>query len=99
MLCVAPPIMTMSGRPSPLMSTTWHPEADMPIGIQNLVPPLSALVVLGVENVRAGDLPFGPIAGDDVVAAVAVEIADADLVAFLQIAEDDLRCQAPLFCV
>src|SRR5438874_8062982 len=31
-LCVAPPIMTMSSRPSPLMSTTWHPDADMPIG-------------------------------------------------------------------
>src|SRR5215467_1694471 len=51
--------------------------------------PLGTFVILGVENVRAGNFAFGPIAGDNVVTAVAIKVAHADFVAFLQIAENN----------
>src|SRR2546423_350141 len=56
--------------------------------VEDFVAPLGTFVILRIENMRTGDFPFGPIAGDDVIAAVAIEIAHADFVALLQLAED-----------
>ena len=50
--------------------------------VEHFVMPLGPAVVLGVEDVRAGNLATCAIAGDDIVAAVAVEVADANLVSF-----------------
>lgn len=57
--------------------------------VENLVMPLSAGVILSIKDVGAGNFPFRAVSGNDVIAPVAVEIADADFVAFGEFVEND----------
>ena len=53
-------------------SRSGHPKM-----VEHFVMPIGPGVVLGVEDVRACDLAPGAIAGDDIIAAVAVEVTYA----------------------
>src|SRR5260370_14746238 len=64
--------------------------------IEFLVMPLSAGFVGGIEDVRGGDFATGAIASDDLIAAVTVEVAHADLVAFGELIIDDVTLPAAL---
>ena len=49
-----------------------------------------------IEDMRTGDLAFGAIAGDDIIAAVAIKISYADFVAFLERVVNHLTLPATL---
>src|ERR1700693_3610113 len=64
--------------------------------IEFLVMPISAGLVGRVENVGGGDFAPGAITRNDLISAVAVEVAHADLVAFGELVIDDVTVPAAL---
>jgi hypothetical protein len=57
--------------------------------IKNLVTPLTAGVVLGIEDVRTGNFSLGAIARNDVIPTISVEIANAHFVPLFEFTKND----------